>query len=68
MAAGLKYFRQQAGLTQLELSRMLRIKERKICLWETGRAEVSVDEAVDIARVLNVLPEEMFPEMFNTIK
>jgi transcriptional regulator with XRE-family HTH domain len=35
-----------------------------ISKWECGRAEPHIEFAVDIARILGVAPERIFPEMF----
>lgn len=61
----LKIFRIKAGLTQLELARKLGIKERVITFWETGRSEPQIEQAVDIARVLEADAAQIFPEMFH---
>ena len=63
----LKLCRIKAGLTQFELARRLGLKERVICFWETGRSEPHIEQAVDIARVLDVEPEEIFPNMFSKV-
>jgi len=60
----LKLHRIKAGLTQLELAKMLGIKERRITFWETGRSEPHITQAIDIARILGVEAKEIFPELF----
>ena len=63
----LKFHRIKVGLTQLELAKRLGVKERVICFWETGRSEPHIEQAVDIARILEVEPEEVFPNMFSNV-
>ena len=61
----LKLHRINAGLTQLELANRLGVKERVICFWETGRSEPHIEQAVDIARILETEPKEIFPNIFS---
>ena len=61
----LKLHRIKAGLTQLELAKRLGVKERVVCFWETGRSEPHIEQVVDIARILEVEPEDIFPNMFS---
>lgn len=60
----LKLYRIKAGLTQLELAKMLSTKERTITFWETGRNEPHITQAMDIARILGVEAKEIFPDLF----
>lgn len=61
----LKLHRIKAGLTQFELAERLGVKERVICFWETGRSEPHIEQAVDIARILETEPKEIFPNIFS---
>ena len=61
----LKLHRIKAGFTQLELANRLGVKERVICFWETGRSEPHIEQAVDIAKILETEPKEIFPNMFS---
>ena len=61
----LKLHRIKAGLTQLELARKLGVKERVITFWETGRSDPHIEQAVDIAKILETEPKEIFPDMFS---
>jgi len=63
----LKLHRIKAGLTQLELARRLGVKERVITFWETGRSEPHIEQAVDIARVLEAEPKDIFPDIFANV-
>lgn len=63
----LKLHRIKSGLTQFELAKKLGVKERVICFWETGRSEPHIEQAVDIARILEAELEEVFPNMFSNI-
>ena len=60
----LKLHRIKAGLTQLELANRLGVKERVITFWETGRSQPHIEQAVDIAKILEAEPKEIFPDMF----
>lgn len=60
----IKEFRKRAGLTQIALAQLLGIREKTVCYWETGRLEPHIEQAVDIARILSVNPEKIFPGMF----
>jgi len=60
----LKLHRIKAGLTQLELAKRLGVKERVVTFWETGRSRPHIEQAVDIARILEAEPKEVFPDIF----
>ena len=60
----IKEYRRKARMTQLELAYRLGIKEKTVCYWETGRSDPQIETAVDIARILGVEPEKIFPAMF----
>ena len=60
----LKLYRIQAGLTQFELAKRLGVGERVISLWETGRSVPHIEQAMDIARILEAEPKEVFPDIF----
>ncbi|MFA5315801.1 MAG: helix-turn-helix transcriptional regulator [Dehalococcoidales bacterium] len=62
----IKEYRKSAGMTQLDLAYKLGFREKTICYWETGRSEPHVEQAVDIARILGVAPEKIFPGMFGS--
>jgi transcriptional regulator with XRE-family HTH domain len=64
----LKFFRMSKGLSQLALALRLGVSEKTISCWETKRTEPRDDAAIDIARVLEVLPEEIWPERFGSHK
>ncbi|MEI6832155.1 MAG: helix-turn-helix transcriptional regulator [Candidatus Omnitrophota bacterium] len=60
----LKLHRIKAGLTQLELAQKLGVKERMVTFWETGRSLPHIEQAVDIAKILEAEPKEIFPDIF----
>jgi len=60
----LKFRRIKSGLTQFELAKRLGVKERVISFWETGRSEPHIEQAVDIAKILEAEPKEVFPDIF----
>ena len=53
----LKLFRMNAGLTQLELARLLGVKEWLVVRWETGRTDPNDAMQRRIADVLHIEPE-----------
>ena len=63
----LKFRRIKVGLTQFELAKRLGVKERVISFWETGRSEPHIEQAVDIARILETEPKEVFPDIFPNV-
>jgi len=60
----LKLHRIKAGLTQLELAQKLGVKERVITFWETGRSQPHIEQVMDIAKILETEPKEIFPDIF----
>ncbi|OIO35620.1 MAG: hypothetical protein AUJ74_05200 [Candidatus Omnitrophica bacterium CG1_02_44_16] len=62
----LKFYRSRLGLTQYELAERLGIKERIITLWETNRATPGIETMVDVARVLQTDPAEIWPKAFSS--
>jgi len=64
----LKFFRMSKGFSQLDVALRLGVSEKTVSCWETGRAEPRDDIAIDIARVLGVSPEEIWPERFGGYK
>lgn len=61
----LKFYRSRLGLTQYELAEKLGTKERTITLWETNRVMPGIETMVDVARVLQVDPAEIWPKVFS---
>jgi transcriptional regulator with XRE-family HTH domain len=51
-------------MRQFDIARQLGVTEQLISKWECGRAEPHIEQAVDIARILGVNPERIFPEQF----
>ena len=61
----LKPFREEAGLTQLEMAQRLNISESYYCQLENGKRRMSLDVALSIAAILKKTPNEIFlPENF----
>ena len=60
----LKLARMECGMTQLDLAQRLGVSEKMISFWETNRCKPRIEEAVDVARILAIAPERIFPEMF----
>ena len=57
-------YRRKAGLRQLDLARKLGMSEQGVSNIETGRTRVTIDRATQIASILRVEPEEVFPDTF----
>ena len=62
----LKLARMECGITQLDLAKRLGTSEKMVSFWETGRCKPHIEQAVDIARILSIDPERIFPEMFGS--
>ena len=61
----LKTARRKLGLTQWKLAQLLGVPEIKVTRWETNRIQLTNDDVVDIARVLNCDPEEIRVKQFS---
>ena len=59
---GIKVKREEAGLTQEELSRILGVVRQTVAMWETGKAAPSANMLPRIARALNCRIEELYGE------
>jgi len=59
-------YRKRARMRQFDIARQLGVTEQLISKWECGRSEPHIEQAVDIARILGVNPEKIFPEMFGS--
>ncbi|PIQ90218.1 MAG: hypothetical protein COV71_05870 [Candidatus Omnitrophica bacterium CG11_big_fil_rev_8_21_14_0_20_41_12] len=57
-------YRKRARMRQFDIARQLGVTEQLISKWESGRAEPHIEQAVDVARILDIDPEKIFPEMF----
>jgi len=57
----LKEFREQAGLSQVELARMTRIASPNLSAIENGRLAPWPKARRRLARALKTTPEELFP-------
>jgi transcriptional regulator with XRE-family HTH domain len=57
-------YRKRARMRQFDIARRLGVTEQLISKWECGRAEPHIEQAVDMARIIGVAPEKIFPEMF----
>jgi len=61
----LKLARVAAGLTALELGEQAGVREEKVYQVERGRYQPTKEEASRWAAVLQMKPEEAFPEIFS---
>ncbi len=50
----LKKIRQDRGITQKELAKMLKLSQTAIALWESGNRSLSLDAVDDVARILDI--------------
>ena len=57
-------YRKRARMRQFDIARQLGVTEQLISKWECGRSEPHIEQALDIARILGVVPEKIFPKMF----
>jgi len=53
-------------MRQFDIARQLGVTEQLISKWESGRAEPHIEQAVDVARILDIDPEKIFPGMFGS--
>ena len=60
----LLFYRKQARKRQFDLAKQLGVTEQLISKWECGRSEPHIEQAVNVARILGVEPEKIFPTMF----
>lgn len=56
----MKYYRKRAGMTQEELAKKLNVSKSYISLKETGKRNVSTEEAELIAKALNAPVGKIF--------
>ena len=64
MTNNLFIYRRKAGLRQLDLARRLGMSEQGISNIETGRTTATIDRATQIAKILKVKLEDIFPDIF----
>ncbi len=57
-------YRKKARLRQFDLAQKLGVTEQLISAYETGRARVSIDRAIEIGRILKTDPKLIFPDVF----
>lgn len=53
--------RKEAGITQLELSKILNISRSTISMWESGASNPTAEMLPDIAKALHCTIDELFP-------
>lgn len=52
--------REQAGLTQLELSQLLNVTENTVANWEKGRSSLEwIERVIKLCRLFNCIPEDL---------
>lgn len=60
----IQFARMEKGYTQLDLAKLIGVKEHEITLIETGRKEPSPAVAQRIAKTLDTKKEKLFPDLF----
>lgn len=50
---GIKKCRQERGLTQMELAKILEVSQSAVAMWETGKARPRASLLVNISKTLN---------------
>lgn len=60
----LKEYRLMAGMTQRDLSAKMGFNsEDRICRWEKGQSWPSLPNVMKLAKIFNVSPGELYPEL-----
>ena len=54
----LREFREKAGISQVELSKLTGVSERSVIRWEQGES-INMDNLLKLAAALNVTPNEL---------
>lgn len=54
--------RKEAGITQLELSKILNISRSTISMWESGASNPTVEMLPELAKALHCTIDELFPQ------
>ena len=72
-STNLKFLREQRGLSQNKLAKMLGINQTTIARWEDDNRVPTIDNAVDVATILNIplpilLGQDLRCNNINTIK
>ena len=50
----LKELRNEAGLKQIDVGKLLNVSKTTVCQWETSKQEPSLEDVVSIAKFFNV--------------
>ena len=58
-AKNLKIFRKQKNMTQMQLAKKLNYGYTAISNYESGRNELSFDDLIRLAQILDVTPDEL---------
>lgn len=57
---GIKLYREKAGLTQLDLACVLKVKQASVSRWESGDSMPSADKLPDMARALGCSIDDLY--------
>lgn len=61
----LKEIRKERNLFQKDVARVLEMKcEDRLCRWEKGLSAPSITNLARLAKLYQVLPHELYPELF----
>lgn len=59
IARNLKKYRQEAGLSQVELAEKLHIRSSSVSNWENGRNSIDIDTLFRVSKILGVSINQM---------
>lgn len=63
VAPNIRKFRNEKGLTQGDLAKLVGVTQQAIAKWESGDVDVSLKYVAPLARALGVSKELIFPEL-----
>jgi len=60
MTLKIKFLREKAGLKQGELAKLLHIGQSTVAMWESGKANPTVDKLPELARIFGCSIGDLF--------
>ena len=63
MTLKIKFLREKAGLKQHELASKLGIGQSTVAMWESGKANPTVDKLPELARILGCAISDLFSDI-----
>ena len=58
----LKYFRKKRGIRQVDLGKILGVRQTTISGWEIGRAEPNIEQLIQLSSILQVCVDRLIKE------